>query len=154
MGFGMSSISMNIDGWHIPWYMCTHLTTVRGLKLNEDGDGLITEEELQNGFQTCTDFALMMSQMDLTSDDMSAVFAMLDDDASGCVTYEEFVAELYKMKTQEVRPILLFIKGKQNEIRLHLDRHLTGLREEVKHMCARMNKRFDAEDDKETSFER
>ena len=41
---------------------------------------------------------------------MNVVWAMLDSDGSGEVSYDEFVEQLYKMKNDDSHTLLVFIK--------------------------------------------
>jgi len=88
--------------------------------MDKDGSGELDMEELNSGFETNEEFALIMSQMDIKLDDMDNVFHILDEDGSGSVTYKEFVDQLYKMKSQDSHSVLLFIKGLLKELRLKM----------------------------------
>merc|ERR1712100_5826 len=99
--------------------------------LDDDGSGSITLEELEQGFQTNPEFALALSVMDIRGEDMAVVFAILDEDLSGSVTYDEFVDQLYKMKSQDSHTMLLFIKGYVNQLRQKLSESLRLLKTEL-----------------------
>lgn len=105
-------------------------------KLDKDGNGYISIEELQIGFEQDPEFAAIISLMDLNESDLAGVYAMLDVDRSGFVTREEVVEELYKMKTQDLRAIILHIKGKQVEDRCELQRSMKEMMEYVKQCSA------------------
>merc|ERR1711985_115771 len=57
-----------------------------------------------------SEFKELLTIMDIGSEDIDCVFHILDEDGSGGVSPEEFSSQLWKMRSQENRTILMFIK--------------------------------------------
>jgi len=85
-------------------------------ELDEDRSGVLTKQELLDGFEHNPAFGSMMHLMDVSMEDLDAIFGILDKDGSGDVSYDEFVDELYKMKTHDSHTLLVFIKHYVSEI--------------------------------------
>jgi len=77
----------------------------------------LTFNEVLDGFTTNVEFYNLMEAMDISSDDISFVWGILDADGSGEVNYQEFSEELFKMKTKDTRTMVLFIKYHVTEMR-------------------------------------
>jgi len=90
------------------------------VEMDKDDSGCLTAEEIYDGYATNADFEQTLQVMDVGPEDLQMVFEILDDDKSGTVTYEEFVEQLYKMKTQESHTLLIF-----------MHHHLVGLKEKM-----------------------
>jgi hypothetical protein len=80
-------------------------------QLDVDGDGQLTRSELVEGMESNAQWAEMAAMMDCSKDEMSVIIDMLDEDKSGSVSYDEFAEQLHKMKSQEPRTLLVYIKG-------------------------------------------
>lgn len=76
----------------------------------------MTLNELLDGFDTNNEFRVAMASMDVERDDISNLFSILDEDDSGEVSYDEFIDQLYKTKTQDTHVVLVFIRGHVKEI--------------------------------------
>jgi len=50
-----------------------------------------------------------MHVLDLEEDDITTMFAMMDTDKDGKVDPDEFVEQLFKMRSQDSQVVLLFI---------------------------------------------
>jgi hypothetical protein len=86
-----------------------HLMNVCGA-LDTDGSKTLSLQELQEGWNENDDFQTTMQAMDIGEEDIAAVFNILDSDQSGTVQYEEFVEQLWKMKSTDQQTMLIFIK--------------------------------------------
>eukprot|EP00931_Biecheleriopsis_adriatica_P102706 TRINITY_DN77645_c0_g1_i1.p1 TRINITY_DN77645_c0_g1~~TRINITY_DN77645_c0_g1_i1.p1 ORF type:complete len:582 (-),score=131.95 TRINITY_DN77645_c0_g1_i1:83-1828(-) len=75
-------------------------------QMDKDGDGILTMEEFASFFESDDDFASTLVALDVHGEDVEAIFAVLDIDCSGEVQYEEFVEQLSRLHTQEIRTIL------------------------------------------------
>lgn len=84
--------------------------------LDADKDGSLTFEEIMSGFTTHPGFRNAMMVMDIAEHDMKTVFEMLDEDRSGEVHYNEFVDNLYKLKSDDAHTILVFMRFYVQEI--------------------------------------
>eukprot|EP00928_Gymnodinium_smaydae_P081771 TRINITY_DN65233_c0_g1_i1.p1 TRINITY_DN65233_c0_g1~~TRINITY_DN65233_c0_g1_i1.p1 ORF type:complete len:553 (+),score=81.72 TRINITY_DN65233_c0_g1_i1:96-1661(+) len=78
--------------------------------MDKDRSGTLTFEELVQGYEELEEFRHNLSSMDVCREDLSTVFCILDEDNSGSVAYDEFVKQLYKMKTEESHTLLVFLK--------------------------------------------
>merc|ERR1712039_809135 len=85
--------------------------------LDVDGSGTITKAELLDGYNDDAEFQTMMSNVDITLEDMDTVFLILDKHNSNAVKYDEFIDELHKMKAQDSHTMLVFIKFYVTQIR-------------------------------------
>eukprot|EP00747_Dinoflagellata_sp_TGD_P067310 gnl/TRDRNA2_/TRDRNA2_155212_c1_seq2.p2 gnl/TRDRNA2_/TRDRNA2_155212_c1~~gnl/TRDRNA2_/TRDRNA2_155212_c1_seq2.p2 ORF type:complete len:395 (+),score=69.28 gnl/TRDRNA2_/TRDRNA2_155212_c1_seq2:106-1185(+) len=99
-------------------------------QMDTDKSGELTLEEFLNGYKEFPDFASHMELMDIRFDDMCMVFDLVDSDKTGSVSYDEFVDELYSMKTTSERTMFNFIRYHLNEIRRDLKVELAMMREE------------------------
>mmetsp|Transcript_60204 Transcript_60204/g.135494 ORF Transcript_60204/g.135494 Transcript_60204/m.135494 type:complete len:654 (-) Transcript_60204:69-2030(-) len=88
--------------------------------MDTDQSGYLTVEEVYDGYASNAEFEQTLQVMDVGPEDLQMVFEILDEDRSGSVTYEEFVEQLYKMKTQESHTLLVF-----------MHHHLIGLKNKV-----------------------
>jgi len=79
------------------------------VRLDSDGNGTLSKEELLDGFDNQPEFKDAMRLMDVQREDLTSLFTILDEDGSGDVAYNEFVDQLHKMKSQDVQMILVFI---------------------------------------------
>mmetsp|Transcript_25860 Transcript_25860/g.60231 ORF Transcript_25860/g.60231 Transcript_25860/m.60231 type:complete len:441 (-) Transcript_25860:181-1503(-) len=99
--------------------------------LDTDNSGDITFEELQVGFQMNPEFRDHLSALDIRHDDLGLVFSILDTNRSGKVDYSEFTEELFKMKTDNMHTILVFIRFYVLEIRKGVQEQLRVLKSEI-----------------------
>merc|ERR1711957_105977 len=89
-------------------------------RMDKDKSATLTMDEILQGYDENQEFQDLLKVMDVKKADMRAVFKMMDEDQSGDVDYNEFVGQLYMMKTQEDHTLLIFIKFYINQIYLKL----------------------------------
>mmetsp|Transcript_31243 Transcript_31243/g.85788 ORF Transcript_31243/g.85788 Transcript_31243/m.85788 type:complete len:695 (+) Transcript_31243:68-2152(+) len=89
-------------------------------QLDTDESGNLSKEELLHGFDNEPEFADAMRLMDVQRDDLSTLYSILDEDASGDVAYEEFVEQLHRMKSQDTQMILVFIRSYVKDVKKHV----------------------------------
>merc|ERR1719506_3602513 len=70
-----------------------------------------------------------MELLDINQKDMSTVFSIMDEDKSGEVRYDEFVEELYKMKSEDSHTMITFIKFYVQEIQREMRSELQNTRQ-------------------------
>ena len=70
--------------------------------MDKDKSGNLTLQELTGGFNENEEFSNLMQLLDVQEEDTSFVFELLDANGDGVVSYDEFIEQLYKMKTQQV----------------------------------------------------
>merc|ERR1712048_1325151 len=92
--------------------------------LDKDQSGSLTLDELVNGYESDPAFEDVMLLLDISQKDMSTVFGIMDEDRSGEVRYEEFVEELYKMKSEDSHTMITFIKFYVQEIQREMREEL------------------------------
>ncbi|CAE8627945.1 unnamed protein product, partial [Polarella glacialis] len=63
-------------------------------KIDEDGSGELSLEELTNGAKTHPEFRDRLRVMDIDEKDLEQLFRMLDDDGSGTIAPDEFIEAL------------------------------------------------------------
>lgn len=113
-------------------------------RMDVDKSGTLSLDELLSGFDESQEFRQVLNVLDVEKDDMECVFHIMDADGSGDVSYDEFVDNLYRMKAQNSRTLLVFIKFYVLELRrcveeeLHLTKHeiLTQLQHQSRILSA------------------
>merc|ERR1712241_766091 len=78
--------------------------------IDMDKSGGLTEDELKNSFESCGPMREIMVLLDITMDDMSLVFSMLDKNDDGVVDFEEFVEQLHSLRWQNSHTLLMFTR--------------------------------------------
>jgi len=79
-------------------------------ELDDDKSGTLTAQELNEGFENNAQFRQIMALMQIDRDDIDAVFNILDKDGSGDIDYDEFITEMYKMKSHDEHTMLVFLR--------------------------------------------
>jgi len=79
-------------------------------QLDRDGGGFLTKDELIGGACHSVEFANLLKLMDLSMDELGALFEILDTDRSGSISYSEFVEQLHRMKNGDSHTLLMLIK--------------------------------------------
>ncbi|CAE8651548.1 unnamed protein product [Polarella glacialis] len=106
-------------------------------KIDQDGSGELSLEELQNGARTNPEFCDRLRVMDIDEKDLEHLFKMLDDDGSGFITPEEFIEALSRWinesKTASRFAKYELIKGfqKQDEFQAMLTKRLDSLERQL-----------------------
>jgi len=100
-------------------------------EMDVDKSGTITLPELSKGYDDNMDFQDTLTVMGLCKADLSMVFEVLDKDGSGDVSYDEFVDELYKLKTHDQHTLLVFIKFYVMEIKRKVEDEMKVIRSHV-----------------------
>merc|ERR1719210_2141304 len=101
------------------------------VELDADQGGTLTLEEFLRAHDGSKQFRAIMELLDVDRDDLECVFRIMDKDRSGDVSYSEFTDLLYKMKAQNSRTLLLFIKYYTLEIRRTVTEELNLVRNTV-----------------------
>jgi len=70
-------------------------------RMDNDGSGALSLEEMLGGFDTDINFKSLMAFMDIERDDMQTIFKVLDSDGSGEVDYVEFCHHLGSCKKRD-----------------------------------------------------
>lgn len=85
--------------------------------LDVDQNGLLTHQELLQGYSSSKDFVDAMKIMDVHLDELNFVFNIMRDNDSNSVHYVDFVDQLYKMRCADTRTLLMLIKLHVLELR-------------------------------------
>jgi hypothetical protein len=93
-------------------------------ELDQDHNGQLSLAELSNGFLVLPEFADILEVLDIKEDDMPVVFGIMDQDGNGEVSYEEFVKELWKMQSNDLQSMIIYIRFYVTQIRKQLLDHL------------------------------
>lgn len=101
------------------------------LAMDENGDGYISMSELLNAFECNEDLRQTLEVLDVDKDDLDCIFLLMDSDNSGDVSYSEFADLLLRMKSQDSRTILLFIKYYVLELRQRQNQEVNLLQQDV-----------------------
>jgi len=97
-------------------------------EMDTDHSGSLTLGELEDGYRTNTTFADAMSVLDVREEDLNVVYQILDEDRSGDVRYDEFVNQLYKIKTRDPHTMLVFILHAATEVKAKLAQEMRVLK--------------------------
>jgi len=79
-------------------------------QMDADDSGYLTLDELQAGVDTQPVFANALQALNVKKEDLNVLFKTMDTDASGSISYAEFVENLHKMKTHDTEMMLVFIQ--------------------------------------------
>jgi len=112
-------------------------------EMDEDSSGTLSLAEILGGYDENVDFQNAMKVMDITRDDISIVFNMIDSDGSGEVNFEEFLHGLTKMKSENAHTLLMFIKFYVQECRHSLADQMKFLHGTLDRRTADLEKRFE-----------
>lgn len=101
------------------------------MEMDVDKSGSLTLEELMDGFKHSRGFRSVLDVLDVDKEDLECVFRIMDQDRSGDVSYCEFVDLLYRMKTQNSKTLLMFIKHYVLELRSDVAQQLGLLKGDI-----------------------
>merc|ERR1719310_711038 len=79
-------------------------------KIDGDGSGQVTFDELEEGAHKVREFKNWLRVMDIDWYDLRKLFDIIDEDGSGEIDPEEFIEFLYRMKNAESTTTTKFIK--------------------------------------------
>merc|ERR1719436_1851487 len=99
--------------------------------MDKNSDGFLTMREFTDGYDNNKEFGDTLKAMDITKEDMTVVFNIMDKDKSGEIDYNEFVEQLYKMKSSDAHTLLVFIKHYVTEVRANVSSQMTLLKDFV-----------------------
>jgi len=80
------------------------------MAIDKDGNGSMSLDELLQCYRKEPELREIFELMDVSEEDLGLVFAILDKDRSGDVTFQEFVEQLHFMKTVNGHTLLVYIK--------------------------------------------
>lgn len=112
-------------------------------EMDTDRSGTISFEEVEDGFHNVPDFAALMQIMDIGEQDLQCVFDILDQDRTGEVDYREFAQQLWKIKAQEVKTTLMFVKHYVIQMKNRVEKQISECRRDVVSQSKAMQLRLD-----------
>eukprot|EP00927_Polykrikos_kofoidii_P082448 TRINITY_DN8203_c0_g1_i8.p1 TRINITY_DN8203_c0_g1~~TRINITY_DN8203_c0_g1_i8.p1 ORF type:complete len:635 (+),score=79.16 TRINITY_DN8203_c0_g1_i8:188-1906(+) len=107
--------------------------------MDEDDSGLLTLDELKQGYAEGGEFATALKSMDVGEEDIETIFSLFDTDQSGELTYDEFAEQLHKLKTQEERTAIIFVKHYVEDLHKKVSRLETKLDDHKNSLAGRLN---------------
>jgi len=100
--------------------------------MDADNNGVLSLDELISGYENNQVFFEMMHLLDIEQHDMCAVFTALDVDKSGSITYTEFVDQIYKIKMQESRAMLVMLRLAVQQLLVASEKHMRMQSDELR----------------------
>merc|ERR1719379_1739234 len=99
--------------------------------MDTDNSGELTQEELMAEFKLGGDFTRCLTDMDIKEEDLDVLWTILDSDRSGTVSVEEFVTQVYRMKSSDTNFMLAYIKYYVTDIRHRLSDDMVQLKRDL-----------------------
>lgn len=90
--------------------------------MDVDGNGTLSVEELLDGYDNIPEVSHMLTALDISRDDLLAMFAFMDQDHSGDLDQDEFIRCIQRAQTQDFRCQMMLM-------RLQVARIIDGLAE-------------------------
>lgn len=78
--------------------------------MDTDHSGCLTKQELLEGYDQNEDLRRALADLDVQQADLDVVWLLMDKDRTGYIHYDEFVTELYNMRSSESQFMLTYIK--------------------------------------------
>lgn len=90
--------------------------------MDDDGNGTLSREEVFAGFTEPGPFKDMLKALDVRPEDFDVIFALVDTDKSGTVSYKELINYVCKMTTSDIDFLLTYIKYSITLVRDAIDK--------------------------------
>eukprot|EP00929_Paragymnodinium_shiwhaense_P024097 TRINITY_DN14936_c0_g1_i2.p1 TRINITY_DN14936_c0_g1~~TRINITY_DN14936_c0_g1_i2.p1 ORF type:complete len:663 (-),score=148.51 TRINITY_DN14936_c0_g1_i2:170-2158(-) len=84
------------------------------MQINEEAR--VKDEEFMDGYHTNEEFSNCLKIMEITEADMGMVFTICDEDGSGEVSYNEFILQLRRLKSQPHQLILFYVSEVRSKV--------------------------------------
>eukprot|EP00928_Gymnodinium_smaydae_P025639 TRINITY_DN2035_c0_g4_i2.p1 TRINITY_DN2035_c0_g4~~TRINITY_DN2035_c0_g4_i2.p1 ORF type:complete len:503 (-),score=75.14 TRINITY_DN2035_c0_g4_i2:312-1820(-) len=79
-------------------------------RIDVDGDGAVSFDELHDGARQIEEFRQWLRVLDIDSNDLRSLYDILDEARSGCVSSEEFITVMYRLKNTESKTAVRLMK--------------------------------------------
>lgn len=99
--------------------------------LDSDNNGLLSLEELTQGLEDNPEFADILEILEIKQEDMPIIFGVMDMDGSGEVSYHEFVKELYRLQSNDIQSMIVYIRFYVTQIRTQLMSRMESLTKQI-----------------------
>jgi len=100
-------------------------------ELDVNEDGLLSLEELVDALDTNANFRDICEALDIHKDDMQVIYAFLDANGDGMVTYAEFVEQAFKIRQLDVNSFLVTLRGVLNRMSMEMRAEIRNLKGDV-----------------------
>mmetsp|Transcript_27478 Transcript_27478/g.63530 ORF Transcript_27478/g.63530 Transcript_27478/m.63530 type:complete len:638 (+) Transcript_27478:44-1957(+) len=98
--------------------------------IDEDRSGRISADEMHRAVNVVPEFRTVLEAIDIRRDDVEAFFNYLaSDDAGGEVTYEDFVDQVFKMKSGDTTSLIMGLKNTLSKLQVSMREIRGELRE-------------------------
>lgn len=101
-------------------------------EMDSDLSGYLSLQELKTGAEKNEEFSTTLRLMDIDAEEMETVFAIMDDDESGTVSYDEFCDQLFKMKTDNAHSMIVFMRHQLKKVTSDVQKLMAGTIEELR----------------------
>lgn len=100
-------------------------------EMDTNNSGVLSREELMTGFNENESFREIMKGMEINAEDLEVLWSCFDVDATGEVTYTEFVTSCYKLKSSNEHFMLAYIKYYLTTIKHKICADMAGIQESL-----------------------
>jgi len=105
--------------------------------IDADKSGDMTRSEVLHAFDNNDTFAKQLELMNIDRETLDDVFKCMDKDGSGTVSYAEFITNLRKGRTQDVRLLIVDMRMQLETMKYQMLHAVTTLSDKVNEMAAR-----------------
>lgn len=115
-------------------------------KLDKHNTGELSRKQVDDEFQRCLEFRDSVLAMEITEEDLSIIWTLVDPDKRGIVKYKDLVAHIYSIRNSDTQFMLAYIKYYITVIRNNLldkmkEEHAEALEMEQKISAYQENER-------------
>eukprot|EP00971_Amphidinium_carterae_P202232 4012730-Amphidinium_carterae.1 len=100
-------------------------------ELDLNDDGLLSIEELVDALDTHPEFRDVCEALDIHKDEMEVIYAFLDANGDGEVTYAEFVEQAFKIRQLDVNSFLVTLRGVVNRLSYEMRTEIRNLKRNI-----------------------
>jgi len=97
-------------------------------ELDVNEDGVLSLEELTDALDTNAEFRNICEALDMHKDDMQVIYAFLDANGDGMVTYAEFVEQAFKIRQLDTNSLLVALRGVVNRLSIEVQKEIRNLK--------------------------
>jgi len=94
--------------------------------LDDDGNGLMSLEEILNGFDSMDGFQRLMESMDIRREEIETIFSVLDSENTGAVPYLDFCTHLGGFRKRDPIVMHSIVKYKTMQIQSLIQKEVMG----------------------------
>lgn len=94
--------------------------------LDDDGNGLMSLEEILTGFDSMDDFQRLMESMDIRREEIETIFSVLDSENTGAVPYLDFCTNVGGFRKRDPIVMHSIVKYKTMQIKSLIQKEVMG----------------------------